>query len=335
MSVSVCLSGVGDVVAALPFLLGFEVADSVVVAAVKGSGRLGVVARGDLPGPGDPAGFVAEMAGSLVLPVVREGAAGALVVGVESVEGASAAVAAAVGRALAASGVPVAESVVVRGGRWWSASCRCGDPVCCPAEGTAVGVSAAAAEFVGLGVAPLAGRGRLAEQLAPTGRAVEVGATCDRLGRVPVAAGLAGWGQVLASAPDAVHRLPAEVLAAAAGVLADLEVRDVLVAWLTPGTLPLKLFSPALLEAVQQVPVPWRSRGQGDGSRQAQHAVAALCANLPDAHAAPALTVLASLAWWRGDGAAARVALDRARTAAPGYPLADLLTRLVDLGIRL
>lgn len=335
MSVSVRLSGVGDVVAALPFLLGFEVADSVVVVAVGESGRLGVVARGDLPGAGEPAGVLAGVAESLVGPAVRERAAGALVVGVESVRGASAAAVTVVGRVLAESGVPVTDSVVVRDGRWWSTSCACGgDLACCPVEGTPVGVSAAAAEFVGLGLAPLGGRERLMELLLPTVRAVEVGALCDRLERLPVAVGLAGWGQVLASSPEEVHQLPAGVLAAAAGVLATREVRDVLIAWLAPGTLPLKLFSPALLEAVAVLPVPWRDCEQGEGSHQAQHAVTALCANLPDRHAAPALTVLASLAWWRGDGAAARVALDRAQTAAPGYALANLLTRLVDLGIR-
>ncbi len=102
----------------------------------------------------------------------------------------------------------------------------------------------------------------------------------------------------------------------------------------------MKFFSPALLEAVREVPVPWRDGGlgedgQGEWSHRAQQAITVLCANLPDRHAAPALTVLASLAWWRGDGAAARVALDRAQAASPGYALADLLARLVDLGIRL
>ncbi|WP_421734057.1 DUF4192 domain-containing protein [Cellulomonas sp.] len=40
---------------------------------------------------------------------------------------------------------------------------------------------------------------------------------------------------------------------------------------------------------------------------------------------APALTLLALLAWWRGDGARARVLLDGALDAEPGYRLAELL----------
>ena len=55
---------------------------------------------------------------------------------------------------------------------------------------------------------------------------------------------------------------------------------------------------------------------------------------VPDAEAAPALTVLASLAWWLGDGAVAREALERALAARPDYRLAGLLERMVDLGVR-
>ena len=40
---------------------------------------------------------------------------------------------------------------------------------------------------------------------------------------------------------------------------------------------------------------------------------------------APALTLLALLAWWRGDGARARVLLDRALEDDPDYRLARLL----------
>jgi len=55
---------------------------------------------------------------------------------------------------------------------------------------------------------------------------------------------------------------------------------------------------------------------------------------LPDDVAAPALSVLASFTWWRGDGALTRVALARALRCDPGYRLALLLEQLVDLAIR-
>jgi hypothetical protein len=55
---------------------------------------------------------------------------------------------------------------------------------------------------------------------------------------------------------------------------------------------------------------------------------------LPDDVAAPALTVLASVTWWRGDGAVTRVALARALRCDPDYRLAQLLLQMVDLAIR-
>lgn len=48
---------------------------------------------------------------------------------------------------------------------------------------------------------------------------------------------------------------------------------------------------------------------------------------------APALTLLALLAWWRGDGARAGVLLDRALAAEPGYRLAALLGDALGAGI--
>jgi len=55
---------------------------------------------------------------------------------------------------------------------------------------------------------------------------------------------------------------------------------------------------------------------------------------LPDDMAAPALSVLASFTWWRGDGAQTRVALARALRCQPDYRLALLLQQMVDLAIR-
>jgi transposase len=60
----------------------------------------------------------------------------------------------------------------------------------------------------------------------------------------------------------------------------------------------------------------------------------ALCRALPDGQAAPMLTVLANVAWWLGDGALARTALERALAVEPGYRLARLLDRMVVLAIR-
>ena len=68
------------------------------------------------------------------------------------------------------------------------------------------------------------------------------------------------------------------------------------------------------------------------------HRLLALCRSVPDecaVEAAAVCTVAAHVAWIGGDGAIARVAVDRAVRLDPGYRLARLLERLIDLGLRL
>ena len=65
-----------------------------------------------------------------------------------------------------------------------------------------------------------------------------------------------------------------------------------------------------------------------------QHRLTRLCAMSPDRHAAPPCTVLASFAWWRGDGTLARIALERALRCDGDYRLAQLLQLMVEQNIR-
>jgi hypothetical protein len=58
------------------------------------------------------------------------------------------------------------------------------------------------------------------------------------------------------------------------------------------------------------------------------------CRLTPAAHAAPLLAVVASLAWWSGDGARAGVAVDRALQIEPEHRLSRLVRRTLDHGIR-
>jgi hypothetical protein len=59
-----------------------------------------------------------------------------------------------------------------------------------------------------------------------------------------------------------------------------------------------------------------------------------LCRLAPDEHAAPVLTVTATHAWWNGNGALARFAVERALGLEPDHVLAGLVLRMLDLGIR-
>jgi hypothetical protein len=123
----------------------------------------------------------------------------------------------------------------------------------------------------------------------------------------------ATWPRILD--PDAPDIAPEDAVLAAVSLL-DIEIRDGMVAWLCPGTLALDELS----EDIQQLFCGLESaldiEGIGTAPTGAQNAIQdcliRLSAMLPDSHAAPALTVLASFTWWRGDGALARVALARA-----------------------
>lgn len=258
-----------------------------------------------------------------------------------------------------ADGVEVADRMIVRGGRWFDLDCQ---RSCCPPEGLELPATSevpAVAEFVGREICPLTDRSALVDRLEPSGpmlsRAVSpladewlklrleaTDAGEDELDECR-ASELAVWSRVLCDEYDAepIQALPLQDLAMLAVSLTDVDLRDGLVAWLCPGTLPQELIDPMLfVQMSRALPEPLRfDRDIGDmdqviGQQRIERRLCDLCAALPDVWAVSPLTVLASFAWWRGDGALTRVALDRALRVDPHYRLAQLLERMVDLAIR-
>jgi len=181
------------------------------------------------------------------------------------------------------------------------------------------------------------------------------------------------WSRVLCDQDDAepIHALPVQDLAILAASLTDVDLRDGLIAWLCPGTLPPELIDPDLfVQLCEALPdhlglvgeadgldradvrggrrdrggrhrghldlwdVDRREREQVIGQQRIERRLCELCAALPDTWVVSTLTVLASFTWWRGDGALTRVALDRALRVDPHYRLARLLEQMVDLAIR-
>jgi len=153
---------------------------------------------------------------------------------------------------------------------------------------------------------------------------------------------LAVWSRVLCDKDDAepIRALPPQDLAMLAVSLTDVDLRDGLIAWLCPDTLPQDLIDPILLDQMSRtLPEPWPvgevvGVDQVIGRQRIERRLCELSAVLPDVWAVPALSVLASFTWWRGDGALTRIALDRALRVDPHYRLAQLLERMVDLAIR-
>ncbi|MEU9511862.1 DUF4192 domain-containing protein, partial [Micromonospora sp. NPDC048169] len=158
-----------DMVAAVPYLLGFHPADSVVVVAVRGR-RVVFAARGDLPAPGADPGPAAR---HLAQVVARQDADAATVVGYGPAARVTVIVDA-LGEALTATGLVVLDALRVTEGRWFSYLCA--EPSCCPPEGTpydpAASQVSAAAVFAGQVALP--DRAALAAQVSPLGGPVRL-----------------------------------------------------------------------------------------------------------------------------------------------------------------
>ena len=153
-------------------------------------------------------------------------------------------------------GIDVLDRLVVRDGRWFAPDCE-GD--CCPAEGSPLPApedTPAVADFVALEMAPVPDRESLAQHLAADVRAgLEVKRALDD-GGVDLAGPheevafaetvrrlrwLATWAVVcdVSAARPPLEGLAPEEAAALALSLRDIALRDGIIAWLCPGTLPL------------------------------------------------------------------------------------------------
>ncbi|NEM05574.1 DUF4192 family protein [Geodermatophilus normandii] len=326
------LGDTGEVAAALPHLLGFHPAESVVLVSLRGTGgsRVGLTMRADLPPPAAARSLAHTLAGkvatdepeAVLLAVVseaRDTAAVPVLLGAGLLPPAPELphrdLVHEVVLALDARDVPVREALLVRSGRWWDYDCPY--PCCQPGAGTPLpgGASPLAAAAVAGGAVLAAGREALAARItssdddpgaAATATAClsagrEQAARLRALGRAAVAT---EGGAAIAAAvahcrpgPDtAAHRLADSRLARVLWGLTLPEVRD--------RALALALGEDAAAaevlwtECTRRAPVPL------DG---------------------PPATLLAVSAWLRGDGAMANVALERALAADPGAALPQLL----------
>ena len=321
MSVTMRVSGPADLLPLVPHVLGFTPRQSGVIMSVNARGRVGVTARYDLPE--DPQEALA--AAAQLLPVlVRESAAGVLVVGYEDVAGESRLFGDAFSRVLGLAGIAVLDSLAVQGGRWVRPSE--------PGVGGAMPQAAAVeAELVGMGSAPLPDRASLEACFRPGAAAEAVGTVCDGRGAPHDVPSLQEAVQACTAVldPDAapVGELTSEVLAVAAVGLRSVDLRDSLMALLVPDLQP-PTETPALVLLRQSLP-PLAGR-----EREVTERVRTFSTHLPDRHVAPVATLLAAMCWSQGDGARTLIALDRARVAEPDYRLAALLAELVSSGIR-
>ncbi|HET7821383.1 MAG TPA: DUF4192 domain-containing protein [Ornithinibacter sp.] len=360
MTADITLRGPGDVVAILPYQLGYHPRDSAVVISLRGK-QVGLVARTDLP----PDEHVDEVVSTLMGPLVRDGATSVIVVGYEDAPDTSQPLLLALVERLERAGIHVVDVAVVREGRRYSAICS--DP-CCPPDGVALPDPAdvpGVAEYVALGRSPLRSRGDVEGLVAPEPwRCLGVERAIDTRSRMPRARrrSVAAWRAVLD--PGERGRRPPDRRAVAdlALGLADIPWRDGLIAWLVPSVLSTEEIDPRVVSLLRSSMPTWGGMGAAAehrvmgvrvgervGERAARdaltverddllHRLLALCRSVPDEcpdEAAAVCTVAAHVAWVGGDGAITRAAVERALRLAPGYRLARLLNGLVENGLRL
>ncbi len=326
------LGDTGEIAAALPHLLGFRPAESVVLVGLRGPGgrRVGLTVRADLPPPGAAPALARTLAGKLL---TDDPDAALLAVVSETPDRAGPPVLPAWGGdagvwpelphrdvvhelvlALDARDVPVREALLVRGGRWWDYDCPY---ACCePGAGTPVpgGASPLAAAAVAGGAVLAPDRDALAARIAPVEgpAAAAMAAQCLRTGRAQAARLRAGGA--------------AEVAGAGAALVADA------VAACRPGpaTAGTRLTDARVAGVLWALTVP-RVRDRALGLALGEDAAAAevlwteCTRRAPAPLDGPPATLLAVSAWLRGDGATADVALDRALAADPGARLPLLL----------
>jgi hypothetical protein len=299
-----------DVIAAVPYLLGFHPSDSLV--AIGSEGPRGTCAlRLDLP----PDEHVDDAARQLAGVLAGNAFPRAVLVGYGAAARVTPVMAAA-HAALDDHGITVLEALRVEAGRFWS--CGCAVAGCCPAAGTPYDISTSpvAAQATVAGRVALTGRDELARSVEPVG-----GAARDSMRQATGRAGqrLVRW--MLECHADAT---PVQARMAAAGLpyVRDLTCRggaltDDEVAWLGVLLMHRDVRNEALLHTDGDRLDLWR-----DVLRRVEG---------PFAAAPGCLTAYA--AYLAGDGALANVALDRAVAADPGYSLTTLLRDILLTGV--
>ena len=306
-----------EFLAAVPYVLGFHPADSIVVVALRGT-RVAFAARHDLPPPGTSPEEAREQAAHTAGIVVRQGVERTVVIGYGEPARVTPAVLRAA-EALRRRGLPVIEELRVTGGRYWSYGCK--TLACCPADGTPCvpEETAVAARATYHGQVALPDRAAFLAQLAPVdaGQRNAMAAAAaraetrlaDLLRETPTRRGIPPARQVArAAVRDAERvyrsgrRLTDEAAAWLGVLLVDVAVRDY--AW------------------ERCAGEHWEIGLWTD-----------LVRRLPPRYVPAPAALLAFAAWTQGQGALAAAAVGRALQADPLYSMARLIGQAVDEGV--
>ncbi|GAA4847436.1 hypothetical protein GCM10023221_27760 [Luteimicrobium xylanilyticum] len=361
-----------DLLAYVPYRLGYRPRDSVVVLSLRPPrGAVGLVVRSDVRDLLSERGGAA-LARTVAAHVLRDGPREVVLVAYGDDETASQDAADVLADALAGAGpgVPVAARWHVTSTGYRSLGCA--DPECCPVVGhplTDLDASHVAADLVYAGVSVAASREE-AYALAPVDPARRASAirAARRWARRREELGVRAWRRASLRAWRDVHAAvaaaeplaqeaascpgPAQVAAArvgrVAGALTDPIVRDAVLLTLLPTGdpgLPDRMIDAAstgvgieaLEDAVSAVTLlvdPRRGVAPDvDGARVARIAAEVVASHARGDGHAYALGLAAALAWWAGDGGLAGARADRALQVGPDHGLARLVADALDRGV--
>jgi len=298
-----------DVVSAIPYLVGFHPADSVVVLGCGGSSGTYAI-RLDLTA--DDA-LIEHIAGL----VVRRDSANVILAGY----GPGDRVTPMVDRVrdhLAVRGVRLREVLRVEDERFWSYLCS--DPSCCPPDGTPVDVhgGVVAAKAVAGGMVALPDRRELQRMVEPIG-GVRMRRATNRAERR-----LATW------AGEGIDRVPARMSEEGLPLVRVIIERACTVSG--PPTDDDVAWLGVLLTSLRVRDEAW-VRMQRSDLRAHIRLWCDVLRRVAEPYAAAPACLLAFAAWRAGEGALANVALDRALAADPRYSMARLLHELFVSGL--
>lgn len=311
-----------DLLAAIPFLIGYHPTDSLVIVSLK-EDCVGMAMRVDYPSI-EAVGST-EAFDALVYHLVREGAEGALVVayvpddrndGAEILENISI--------ALTRAEIPIRESLLITNGRWRSV--LCGDHECCPNDGNEL---------------PEISSSRVAVEQVADGRPMPYGnreGMADSIASLPLASETDFVSHVEHCRIDPqTDQLEGDHLQMAqrSGALAVLDLASRFIA----GSLGRDIagdqrLSGEVLGALSDIQV--RDFALGSHDEESIEIYWTMWRYLiriaPLGFVAPVASLLAALSYEKGEGALAQRCLDRALADDPSYSLAALLRRVFSAG---
>lgn len=326
----VTLRAPDDVLAKVPFLIGFHPTESLVALAFDDSRQLRFATRIDLPASSD-GDAVADMTRRLVRLLCTRGACYSVLVAYTACRQDATPILRTVLAAFGDAGITVLDALVADGRRWWSDVCA--DPECCPPEGRPYDLSRhpVTARSIYGGEVALADQEALRRSLAPpcgpersametTLRRIEAEVASDGSsedGGVPPAMEEGPDSELAAVQSRAAYvcellrahrpggrQASDEEVARVAIHVADVTVRDEV--WSSMTAQSARQHVAFWTEVVRRVVAPY--------------------------DVAPA-ALLAFAAWLQGKGALARCALERAHASDPGYTMARLIEDLLLRGV--